>query len=81
MMNSDAFNEQMKIEIREEYERHQREALLNEQQQAYQKGLEIDRAKEEAKQQKEKMMASERRRQESERAEVEARNDAIRREV
>ena len=81
MMNSDAFHEQMKIEIREEYERQQREVLLKEQQQAYQKGLEADRAKEEARQQKEKMMASERRRQESERAEIEARKEAIRKEV
>lgn len=81
MMNSDAFHEQMKIEIREEYERQQREVLLKEQQQAYQKGLEADRAKEEARQQKEKMMASERKRQESERAEIEARKEAIRKEV
>ncbi|CRL04435.1 CLUMA_CG017520, isoform A [Clunio marinus] len=76
MMNSDAFNEQMKIEIREEYERMQREVLLKEQQQAYQESLEADRAKEEAKLQKEKMMATERRRQESERAEIEARKEA-----
>lgn len=81
MMNSDAFNEQMKIEIREEFERSQREVLLKEQQQAYQESLEADRAKEEAKQQKEKMMATERRRQESERAEVEARKEAIRKSV
>ena len=81
MMNSDAFNEQMKIEIREEYERLQRESLLKEQQQAYQESLEADRAKEEAKQQKEKMIATERRRLESERAETEARKEAIRKEV
>lgn len=78
MMNSDAFHEQMKIEIREEFERSQREVLLKEQQQAYQESLEADRAKEEAKQQKEKMMATERRRQESERAEIEARKEAAR---
>lgn len=81
MMNSDAFNEQMKIEIREEYERHQRENLLQEQKQAYQESLEADRAKEQAKQQKEKMIATERRRQESERAETESRKEAIRKDV
>jgi FAS-associated factor 1 len=81
MMNSDAFAEQMKIEIREEYERLQRESLLKEQEQAYQESLEADRAKEQAKQQKEKMIATERKRQESERAEVEARKEAIRQEV
>lgn len=79
--NHDTFSEQMRIEIREEYERQQREVLLMEQQQAYQESLEADRAKEEAKQHKEKMMATERRRQESERAEAEARKEAIRKEV
>lgn len=39
MMNSDAFNEQMKVEIREENERAAREVLLNEQKQAYQESL------------------------------------------
>lgn len=81
MMNSDSYAEQMKIEIREEYERLQRESLLKEQEQAYQESLEADRAKEQAKQQKEKMIATERKRQESERAEVEARKEAIRQEV
>lgn len=81
MMNADTFDEQMKIEIREEYERLQRESLLKEQQQAYQESLEADRAKEEAKVQKEKMMATERRRQESERAEIESRKEAIRKEA
>lgn len=81
MMNSDAFAEQMKIEIREEYERLQRESLLKEQHQAYQESLEADRAKEEAKAQKEKMMATERQRQESERAENETRREAIRKEA
>lgn len=79
--NHDAFSEQMRIEIREEYERQQREVLLMEQHQAYQESLEADRAKEEAKLHKEKMMATERRRQESERAEAEARKEAIRKEV
>lgn len=81
LMNLDAFTEQMKIEIREEYERLQREDILKEQRQAYQESLEADRAKEQAKQQKELMMASERRRAESERAEVEAKKEAIRKEV
>lgn len=81
MTTLEEFNEQMRIEIREEYERQQRENLLMEQQQAFQESLEADRAKEEAKQQKEKMIATERRRQESERAEVEARKEAIRQAV
>lgn len=81
MMNSDAFNEQMKIEIRDEYENLQRKALIDEQTQAYQESLLADRAKEEAKQQKEKMIATERRRQESERAETEARKETIRKDV
>lgn len=81
MTNHETFSEQMRIEIREEYERQQREVLLMEQQQAYQESLEADRAKEEAKMHKEKMMATERRRQESERAEAEARKEAIRQEV
>lgn len=81
LTNSESFREQMTIEIREEYERQQREMLLMEQEQAYQESLLADRAKEEAKQQKEKMIASERRRQESERAETEARKEAIRKDV
>jgi FAS-associated factor 1 len=81
MMNSDAFAEQMKIEIREEYERMQRESLLREQHEAYQESLEADRAKEEAKAQKEKMMATERQRVESERAEIETRKETIRKEA
>lgn len=39
MMNSDTFNEQMKVEIREENERAARDILLKEQQQAYQESL------------------------------------------
>jgi len=81
MMNVDTFGEQMKIEIREENERLAREDLLKEQQQAFQESLEADRAKEEAKQQKEKMIATERKRQESERADREAKQEAIRKEV
>lgn len=81
LANSESFKEQMTIEIREEYERQQREMLLMEQEQAYQESLLADRAKEEAKQQKEKMIASERIRQESERAETEARKEAIRKEA
>lgn len=78
MMNADAFVEQMKVEIREEAERAARDVLIQEQKQAYQESLEADRAKEEAKLHKEKMIAHERRRQESERAEIEARKEAIR---
>lgn len=79
--NAESFRDQMTIEIREEYERQQREMLLMEQKQAYHESLLADRAKEEAKQQKEKMIASERIRQESERAETEARKEAIRKDV
>jgi FAS-associated factor 1 len=81
IQNAISFSEQMKIEIREEFERFQREEILKEQQQAYQESLEADRAKEEAKLHKEKMMATERKRQESERAEIEARKEAIRKEA
>lgn len=42
-MNSDAFNDQMKVEIREENDRAAREVLLKEQQQAYQESLLVSR--------------------------------------
>lgn len=76
MMNSDTFNEQMKIEIREENERNAREVLLKEQQQAYQESLLADRAKEEEKLRIERWIKSERQKQESERMETEARKEA-----
>ena len=81
MMNSDTYNEQLKVEIREENERTARELVKTEQDAAYRESLEADRAKEEAKQQKEHMVATERRRLESERAESEAKRESIRREV
>lgn len=81
MMNSDTYNDQLKIEIREENERTARELVKTEQDAAYRESLEADRAKEEAKQQKQHMVATERRRLESERAESEAKRESIRKEV
>lgn len=78
MMNSDAFSEQMKIEIREENERNEREVLMQEQQRAYQESLLADRAKEEEKMRIEKIMESERQKQESERLQIEAKKEADR---
>ncbi|CAG9803810.1 unnamed protein product [Chironomus riparius] len=78
MMNSDAFNEQMKVEIREENERAAREVLLNEQKQAYQESLLADMAKEEEKLRIEKMIETERQKQEYERMQVEAKKEAER---
>lgn len=78
MMNLDAFNEQMKIEIREENERAAREALINEQQQAYAESLLADRAKEEERQRKEMLEASEREKLESERIKLKAMKEAER---
>ncbi|KAG5682038.1 hypothetical protein PVAND_011429 [Polypedilum vanderplanki] len=81
MMNSDAFNEQMKIDIREENERAARESLLLEQQQAYQESLLADRAKEEERLRLEKMMENERQKQESELADKLAKKEADRRDA
>lgn len=81
MRNSDEYKEQLKGEIKEEQERFAREMVKMEQDAAYQESLEADRAKEQAKQQKEMMIAHERKRLESERAELEAKKEAIRKEV
>lgn len=81
MMNLEAFNEQMKIEIREENERAAREDLIKEQQQAYEESLLADRAKEEERLRKEMHEASEREKLESERQKVEAKKEAERREA
>lgn len=77
----ESFNEDNMTEIREEVERLQREEILAEQHEAFQKSLEADRAKELAKQQQELMMASERRRMELERAATAATKEVKRQEV
>lgn len=81
MLNLDAFNEQMKVEIREEAKRAEREDFFKEQQQAYQESLLADRAKEEERLRKEQEEASERERIESERLRIEAQKEAERREA
>lgn len=78
MEASDMYSEQLKIELREENERMAREQVKLEQDAAYRESLEADRAKQEAKRQKEMMVQSERRRLESERAENEAKRELIR---
>ncbi|XP_052859852.1 centromere-associated protein E-like [Anopheles cruzii] len=78
MEASEMYSEQLKMELREENERHAREQVKLEQDAAYRESLEADRAKQEAKRQKEMMVQSERRRLESERAETEAKREAIR---
>lgn len=75
------YTEQMRVEIHEEGERLDRERVKMEQDEAYQESLLADRAKEEAKKQKELMIATERRRLESEQAEVEAKKETIRSEA
>lgn len=81
MMNAEAFEEQMKIEIREENERAAREALINEQQMAYEESLLADRLKEEERLRKEQHEASEREKMESERLRSEAKKEAERQEA
>lgn len=78
MEASDMYGEQLKIELREENERLAREQVKLEQDAAYRESLEADRAKQEAKRQKELMMQTERQRLESERADAEAKRDMIR---
>uniref|UniRef100_A0A1Q3G262 Putative regulator of the ubiquitin pathway n=1 Tax=Culex tarsalis TaxID=7177 RepID=A0A1Q3G262_CULTA len=78
MEASDMYAEQLKIELREENERLAREQVKLEQDAAYRESLEADRAKQEAKRQKELMMQTERRRLESERADAEAKREQIR---
>ncbi|XP_055630462.1 FAS-associated factor 1 isoform X2 [Toxorhynchites rutilus septentrionalis] len=78
MEASDMYSEQLKIELREENERLAREQVKLEQDAAYRESLEADRAKQEAKRQKELMMQTERRRLESERADAEAKRELIR---
>ncbi|XP_063697658.1 FAS-associated factor 1 isoform X2 [Culicoides brevitarsis] len=77
----ESYAEQMRIEIREEDERLERERVKMEQDEAYQESLSADRAKEEARKQKELMMATERSRLESERAEILARKESVRQEA
>ncbi|XP_055702324.1 FAS-associated factor 1 [Phlebotomus papatasi] len=78
MESIDLYTEQQRVEIREESERAAREQVLMEQDMAYRESLEADRAKEEAKKRREQMLATERKRLESEKAEQEARRIAIR---
>ncbi|XP_058460483.1 FAS-associated factor 1 isoform X1 [Malaya genurostris] len=78
MEAADMYSEQLKIELREENERLAREQVKLEQDAAYRESLEADRAKQEAKRQKELMMQTERRRLESERADAEAKRELIR---
>lgn len=78
MESTELYSEQLRVEIREENDRNAREQVKMEQDVAYRESLEIDRAKEEAKRQKELMIQTERRRAESERAEIEAKKEAIR---
>ncbi|XP_058830467.1 FAS-associated factor 1 isoform X2 [Topomyia yanbarensis] len=78
MEAADMYSEQLKIELREENERTAREQVKLEQDAAYRESLEADRAKQEAKRQKELMMQTERRRLESERADAEAKRELIR---
>lgn len=81
MMNADSFNEQMKIDIREENERAARESLLQEQQQAYQESLLADMAKEEERLRLERMLENERQKQESELADKRAKKEADRKDA
>ncbi|XP_055610523.1 FAS-associated factor 1 isoform X2 [Uranotaenia lowii] len=78
MEAADMYTEQLRIELREENERLAREQVKLEQDAAYRESLEADRAKQEAKRQKELMMQTERRRLESERADAEAKRELIR---
>lgn len=71
----------MRIEILEEDQRQDRERVKMEQDEAYQESLLADRAKEEARKQKELMMETERTRLESERAEIIAKKESIRMEA
>lgn len=72
------YSEQQRTDIREEDERAAREQVKFEQDVAYRESLEADRAKEEAKKQKELMQATERKRIDTEKAEAEAKREEIR---
>lgn len=65
------YSDQREVEVREEDERAARELIKIEQDAAYHESLEADRRKEEEKQQKERAIAYERERLESERHEIE----------
>lgn len=77
----ETYQEQLAVEIREEEERLAREQVKMEQDAAYHESLLADRAKEEAKRQKEMMAATERKRLESEKAEADAEKARIRSEA
>lgn len=70
--------EQKAVESRDEQERAEREAMLMEQDMAYNESLAVDRAKAEERQRKEQMADSEKKRLESEKAEAEAKREASR---
>jgi hypothetical protein len=75
---SEMYSDQLKIEMREENERFEREQMKMEQDEAYRESLEADRAKEALKLQQELIEKTERQRLESERAETEAKRELIR---
>lgn len=81
MESVEVYSTHIKDEIQEENERAARDQVKTEQDIAYQEALEIDMAKEEAKQQKERALAAERHRLESEKAEQEAHKEKLRMEV
>ncbi|KAJ6642480.1 FAS-associated factor 1 [Pseudolycoriella hygida] len=72
------YSDQRDIEVREENERAAREQVKLEQDVAYNESLEADRRKEEVKLQKERALANEKKRLESERQEIEAVREANR---
>jgi len=74
----DVFSDQQKQEVKEEEERNAREMIKFEQDKAYQQSLEIDRAKEEAKQHQEMIETQEKLRIESEKKEEEEKKEAER---
>lgn len=81
MESVEVYSTHIKDEIQEENERAARDQVKIEQDIAYQETLQIDMAKEEAKQQKERALAAERHRLESEQAEQEAQKEKLRMEV
>lgn len=81
METVELYSEHVRVEIREENERAEREQVKYEQDMAYQKTLEADMAKEAARRQKEMAIAAERKRLESEQADKEARREARRQEA
>lgn len=81
MESVEVYSTHIRDEIQEENERAARDQVKIEQDIAYQETLQIDMAKEEAKQQKERALAAERHRLESEKAEQEAQKEKLRKMV